>query len=168
LTIAYLGLGANLGEPLLTLRHTIKLLDEHADLSVVAQSHFYESKAVGGPEGQPCYINAAVAVETSLAPQILLSTCLRLETEFGRVRREKWSPRTLDIDMLLYGDSVIDEPLLRVPHPMLRRRLFVLYPLVDIAPSDLKIPPDGAQLGDVLHRALQDPAILADGHVTVV
>jgi 2-amino-4-hydroxy-6-hydroxymethyldihydropteridine diphosphokinase len=123
-------------------------------ISVVAKSPLYRTAPVGGPPGQTDYLNAAIRVTTSLSAQQLLDRCLEVEQRLGRVRRERWGPRTLDLDILLYGDEIVSDEGLTIPHPMLRSRLFVLVPLADIAPVDLLLPPDGSILASVLSAQL--------------
>jgi 2-amino-4-hydroxy-6-hydroxymethyldihydropteridine diphosphokinase len=118
-------------------------------------SPLYRTAPVGGPPGQEDYINAVCRVQTDLSARQLLATCLDIENKFGRDRGERWGPRTLDIDLLLYDDARISEPNLVVPHPRMRERLFVLAPLADIAPASLKIGPDDATLGRDLKAALE-------------
>jgi 2-amino-4-hydroxy-6-hydroxymethyldihydropteridine diphosphokinase len=150
---AYLGLGGNLGDSAVNLRTAVERLALTDGITVTGISKFYRTAPVGGPSGQPHYINAAIAVVTDLTPRQLLDYCLSVECHFGRVRRERWGPRTVDIDILLYGSLVIEQPGLSVPHPMLRERLFALIPLCEVAPPDLEIPPDGIRLRDVVRAA---------------
>lgn len=139
---AYLGLGANLGDRWAALRRAVASLPD-----VVAVSPVYETAPVGGPVGQPPYLNAVVALDTELTPRQLLEVAHRLEQEAGRVRAERWGPRTLDVDVLLVGDLVVDEPDLQVPHPRLWGRPFVLIPLADVAPE---LVPDRPVAADVV------------------
>jgi 2-amino-4-hydroxy-6-hydroxymethyldihydropteridine diphosphokinase len=139
--VAYIGLGANLGAREDTLRRAVELLGQREDLDVVAVSELRETEPVGGVE-QPRFVNGAVAVETALAPRELLEELLEIERSLGRVRAERWGPRTIDLDLLLYGGQTIDEPGLRVPHPHLHERRFALEPLVELDP-DLDIPGRG-------------------------
>jgi len=127
--LAHLGLGSNLGEREAHLRAAVASLDE-----VVAVSGAYESEPMGGPGGQGPYLNAVVALETQRSPRSLLVECQRLEALAGRVRAERWGPRTLDVDVLLVGDLVVVEDDLVVPHPRLWLRRFVLAPLAEVAP----------------------------------
>ncbi len=139
MTLAAIGLGANLGDAAGTIRRAIDAL---ADLSSapVRASRLYRSRAWGRTD-QPDFINAVVLIETPLSARTLLDHLLAIEREFGRVRvdGERWGPRTLDLDLLLHGDATVDEPGLRVPHPHLHERAFVLLPLAEIAP-DVRIP----------------------------
>ena len=141
---ACIGLGANLGDAADTLRKAVEALDHRGGITVRAVSRFYRTPA-WGREDQPDFINAVALLETSLTPRALLERLLEVETEFGRHRPdgERWGPRTLDLDLLLYGDAVIDEPGLRVPHPHLHERAFALVPLLDVLP-EARIPGYGA------------------------
>jgi 2-amino-4-hydroxy-6-hydroxymethyldihydropteridine diphosphokinase len=136
---AFLGLGSNLGDRWANLRRAVGALPD-----VVAVSSVYETDPVGGPEGQGPYLNLVVELETELSPRRLLEWGQRLEAEAGRVRLERWGPRTLDIDVLWVGDQVVDEPDLQVPHPRLWERDFVLVPLADLAPDLVPVRPGGA------------------------
>ena len=138
MTTAYLGLGANLGDRLANLQRAVDLLAEVSGLRVARSSRVYETEPVGGPE-QPEYLNAVVEVETDLAPRDLLEACLSVETRMGRVRAEPWGPRTIDVDVLTYGDETIDEPDLVIPHPRMHERGFVLVPLAELT-ADPSLP----------------------------
>lgn len=131
---AYLGLGANLGDRLATLQRAVDLLAAGGVRSV-ACSRVWETEPVGGPPGQPTFLNAVVRVETSLDPQGLLAAAHRVEAALGRERAIRWGPRTIDIDVLLLDDLVVDDPNLTVPHPRMTERAFVLLPLLDIDPD---------------------------------
>jgi len=129
---AFVGLGSNLGERMLHLAAAMRSL---ADLgTLVKGSPVYETAPVGGPD-QDAFLNAAVALQTDLSPRDLLDALLEIERDAGRVRDERWGPRTLDLDILTYNDDVIDESGLTIPHPEIRNRRFVLTPLADIAPG---------------------------------
>jgi 2-amino-4-hydroxy-6-hydroxymethyldihydropteridine diphosphokinase len=131
-TIAYLGLGSNLGDRLAHLQAAVDGLAAIPHVRVVAVSHVYETTPVGGPE-QGDYLNAVVAVDTALDARELLGVAQGLEQHEHRERRERWGPRTLDVDVLLVGDARVSEPDLVVPHPRLAERAFVLVPLADVA-----------------------------------
>ncbi|TQM12809.1 2-amino-4-hydroxy-6-hydroxymethyldihydropteridine diphosphokinase [Pseudoxanthomonas sp. 3HH-4] len=137
---ACIGLGANLGDAAGTLRQAVIALGQREEVTVRRMSRCYRTPA-WGREDQPDFINAAVLLETSLSPRALLDLLLAVEADFGRHRidGERWGPRTLDLDLLLYGDAVIDEPGLRVPHPHLHERAFALVPLLEVMP-DARIP----------------------------
>jgi 2-amino-4-hydroxy-6-hydroxymethyldihydropteridine diphosphokinase len=133
--IAHIGLGANLGDAVATVASAMQALDRWPGIALQAASRLYRTPA-WGREDQPDFINAVARVQTSLAAPALLQALLAIEAEFGRHRQdgERWGPRTLDLDLLLYGDAVIDLPGLRVPHPHLHERAFVLVPLIEIDP----------------------------------
>lgn len=139
---AYLALGSNLGDREQHLKTAIDALSAGPDVTVVAVSDIYETDPVGGPEQGP-YLNAVVALDTTLTPRELLELGQRLETEARRVRAEHWGPRTLDVDVLLVGDAVVSEPDLVVPHPRMWERGFVLAPLHDVAPDLVEVPAVG-------------------------
>ncbi|MBM3108598.1 2-amino-4-hydroxy-6-hydroxymethyldihydropteridine diphosphokinase [Pseudomonas sp. V1] len=130
----YIGLGSNLDEPLEQLRSAINALRELPGSSVAAVSAFYSSESLS--PGQPRYTNAVAALDSSLAPLELLDGLQAIEAAQGRERKERWGPRTLDLDILLYGDQMIDIPRLKVPHYHMHARPFVLYPLTELVPSD--------------------------------
>ena len=142
MTRAYVGVGANLGDREATIRSALDALP-----GVVAVSALRETDPVGVVE-QPPFLNGAVALETDLAPRDLLDVLLSVERGLGRERRERWGPRTIDLDLLLYGDETIDEPGLTVPHPRLHERRFALEPLLDLDP-ELAIPGRG-RVSDLL------------------
>jgi len=134
-TIAYIALGANLGDRLATLRDAAKLLAESPSIELLAASSAWDTAPVGPPD-QPRYLNAAVAVRTTLAPRALLETLLEIERRFGRVRSgSPWTARTLDLDSIIFGNSTVAEADLVLPHPRFRERAFVLLPLAEIAPE---------------------------------
>jgi 2-amino-4-hydroxy-6-hydroxymethyldihydropteridine diphosphokinase len=132
---AYIGLGANLGEPDRQIEAALERLREARGVGVIACSRLYRSVPIG-PPGQPDYCNAVCAVETSLAPLALLHLLQAIETAAGRVRsRERWGPRVLDLDLLHIEGVKLDGPELSLPHPHLHERNFVLMPLAEIAPD---------------------------------
>ena len=157
---AYIGIGGNLDDPLLQMRRAFRALRELPASRCVACSPLYRSAAVGGPSGQPDYLNAAAALDTTLAPDELLTALQAIETAQGRTRTVRWGPRTLDLDLLLYDQLVLDEPRLTLPHPRLHERVFVLYPLYDIAP-DLEIPGHGLLI-DLLTKFPQTALVRLD------
>jgi len=136
---AYLGLGSNLGNRMAFLRSGRDTLVAQPGIVLIRAAGVYETEAVGGPPENPLFLNTVLQIETSLEPQQLLATCMAVEDEFGRSRPVRWSPRTLDIDILFYADQVICEENLTIPHPRLQERAFVLAPLREIAP-DLRHP----------------------------
>lgn len=136
---AYVGLGSNLGQREETLRHAVVLLGQVREIEVIAVSELRETDPVGVVD-QPRFVNGAVAIETTLSPRALLDTLLSVERELGRVRgEERWGPRTVDLDLLVYGDEIVHEPGLSVPHPRLHERRFALEPLAELDP-ELDIP----------------------------
>ena len=138
---AYVGLGANLGNREEALEQAVALLEATERVDVIAVSELRETDPVGVLD-QPRFLNGAVAVDTTLSARGLLDTLLAIERSLGRVRVERWGPRTVDLDLLLYGDEIVDEPGLRVPHPRLHERRFALEPLVELD-SELVIPGRG-------------------------
>lgn len=126
---AYLGLGSNVGDRLGNLTTAVELLGDR--LSVLRSSRVYETTPIGGPE-QDDYLNAVIEVGVLLDARELLDACLEVEEQMGRVRTERWGPRIIDIDLLTFGDQVIDEPGLTIPHPRMHERLFVLAPLMEL------------------------------------
>lgn len=145
---AYIGLGSNLATPLQQLRSALQALNALPHSQLIAQSSFYASDPLG-PADQPRYVNAVAALDTDLSPLALLDALQRIELEQGRTRKaERWGPRTLDLDILLFGNLQLDEPRLTVPHYHMHARAFVLYPLAEIAPQ-LQLP-DGRTLNDLL------------------
>jgi 2-amino-4-hydroxy-6-hydroxymethyldihydropteridine diphosphokinase len=133
-TRAFLALGSNLGDRLANLQLALDELAQHTAVDVIAVSRVYETTPVGGPK-QGEYLNAVVALDTSLSPHELLHLAQAIEQAAERVRDVRWGPRTLDVDVLLYGDRTIDDPDLTVPHPRMWERAFVLVPLRDVAPE---------------------------------
>jgi 2-amino-4-hydroxy-6-hydroxymethyldihydropteridine diphosphokinase len=146
---AYVGLGSNLAEPERQLRSALSELEALPQSRFLAHSSLYRSPPLSGehvPE-QPDYLNAVAALDTELSPVALLAALQGLENRHHRERAERWGPRTLDLDLLLYGEQVIDLPELRVPHPGLYERNFVLYPLAELAANlshELQIPGRGS------------------------
>ncbi len=126
-----IALGSNLGDSINIIDTTITLLSQHPCLESINYSPWYRTTPIGPP--QPDYLNGCAILETSLTPEDLLQTLLAIEQKFGRIRREKWGPRTLDLDLLLYDDLILDTPNLTIPHPLMLDRAFVLVPLADIA-----------------------------------
>jgi 2-amino-4-hydroxy-6-hydroxymethyldihydropteridine diphosphokinase len=134
-TRAYVGLGANLGDRAATMRAALEQLAAEPEVDLVAVSGFRETEPLGLTD-QPLFLNAAAAVETALTPRTLLDRLLAIEGRLGRTRTgPRFGPRTIDLDLLLYGDEVIDEPGLTVPHPRLHERLFALEPLAELDPE---------------------------------
>ncbi|MAB61537.1 MAG: 2-amino-4-hydroxy-6-hydroxymethyldihydropteridine diphosphokinase [Pseudoalteromonas sp.] len=143
----YLGLGANLNAPRKQIHAAVTALKALKDVEFVCVSHDYASKPMG-PQDQPDYVNAVACVKTALKPEQLLDITQAIELEHGRVRKEeRWGPRTLDIDILLFGNDVIETPRLTVPHYGLTEREFVVYPLFEIAPT--LVLPNNQSLADI-------------------
>jgi 2-amino-4-hydroxy-6-hydroxymethyldihydropteridine diphosphokinase len=128
-----IALGSNLGDSLKILADALKLLAETPGISVQECSSWYQTTAVGPP--QPDYINGCALLDVRLTPQELLQILLGIEAQLGRIRRERWGPRTLDLDLLLFDDVILDQPNLQLPHPRMHERAFVLVPLAEIAPN---------------------------------
>jgi 2-amino-4-hydroxy-6-hydroxymethyldihydropteridine diphosphokinase len=141
-TAAYIGIGSNLGDREATIAQALELLDEPPAIRLARVATVRETAPVGIVD-QPAFLNTVALVETTLGARELLDKLLALERRLGRVRTgERWGPRTLDLDLLLYGDAKLDEPGLTVPHPRLHERRFVLEPLYELAP-DLLVPGRG-------------------------
>lgn len=150
MTRVYLAIGSNLNEPLEQVAQAIAALKQIPQTQLVAQSSFYRTAPMG-PQDQPDYLNLAVALETTLGAETLLDNTQLIELNQGRVRKdERWGPRTLDLDIMLFGDEIIKTERLTVPHYGLKKREFMLYPLAEIAP-DLVFP-DGETLAQCLAK----------------
>lgn len=146
----YIALGSNLDDPEAQLQEAVSALGRVDGLRLAAASPVYRSAAVG-PGEQPDYLNTVLAVITDLQPLDLLDALQAVEDRQGRQRDERWGPRTIDLDILLYGDQRIDLPRLQVPHPEMTRRNFVMVPLADICNPALRLP-GGEDLGTLLGR----------------
>ena len=154
---AYLALGGNLGDPRQAFGNACQKLTVHPQIKLHRSSSLYRTPAIGGPAGQPDYLNAVIEIATDLEPEQLLETCLQIEATAGRTRGIRWAARTLDIDLLFIDNLTLNTESLTLPHPLIQKRHFVLLPLVEIAP-DLQHP----QFGCSVSRLLKDlPA--ADG-----
>ncbi len=136
MSTAFIALGSNLGDRTKNLRTALAVLTQTGDLMLEAVSAVFETAPVGGPEQGP-YLNACAAIVTELSPTLLLLEMLDIEKKMGRVRAGRWGPRTIDLDLLLYGRIMMNTPLLELPHPRMRERDFVLTPLADIAPGQI-------------------------------
>ncbi|MDR9753127.1 2-amino-4-hydroxy-6-hydroxymethyldihydropteridine diphosphokinase [Pseudomonas sp. SZMC_28357] len=143
----YIGLGSNLADPAEQLRNAVQALARLPHSELAGVSAFYQSDSL--LPGQPRYTNAVAALDSALAPLDLLDALQGIENGQGRERLERWGPRTLDLDILLFGDCLIDESRLKVPHYQMQERAFVLYPLAELAPADLRLA-DGRTLRDLL------------------
>ena len=151
MTNVFLGIGGNLGDRRATMRRAVAEI--RAVVEDVRVSSMYETAAWGVTD-QPSFLNAVVRGSTELSPLELLDAMQAIENQLGRVRTQHWGPRTIDIDILLYGSDVIDEPRLKVPHPYMAQRGFVLRPLADLA-AGLTLP-DGSLVGELLTTIDQD------------
>ena len=143
----YIGMGSNLADPAEQLRSAVEALAQLPQTELIGVSAFYQSDSL--LPGQPRYTNAVAALDSTLPPLELLDALQDIENGQGRERLERWGPRTLDLDIVLFGDRLIDEPRLKVPHYHLQERAFVLYPLAELAPADLRLA-DGRSLSDLL------------------
>ncbi|HEX5106180.1 MAG TPA: pantoate--beta-alanine ligase [Pirellulaceae bacterium] len=146
-----MGLGSNLGERVGSLTNALVRLRADPHVRVLRSSSLLETRPVGGPEGQPRFLNAAAVLETDLPAEQLLERLLAIERELGRMRGEQWGPRTIDLDLLLYDGQVINTASLTVPHPRLAERRFVLEPAAEIA-RELRDPASGLSIGELLER----------------
>lgn len=147
--ISYLGLGSNIGNTKDNLDSAIKILNESKNCNILQVSSFYKTKPVG-VTNQPDFLNAVVKIETQLSPEELLKLINSIENKLGRIRTIKWGPRTIDIDILIYGNIIINKENLVIPHPAMMERSFVLEPLSEIEPN--MIMPNGENISDVLGR----------------
>jgi 2-amino-4-hydroxy-6-hydroxymethyldihydropteridine diphosphokinase len=153
--IAYLGLGANLGDAKATIARAIEMIAGLPGTRVLARARLYRTKPVG-PPGQPDYANTAVKIATGLSPRALLDAVKGIERALGRVPSERWGPRVIDVDLLLFGESSVAEPELTIPHAELANRRFVLAPLFDLAP-ELVVPGLGKNVRALLGALGGDP-----------
>lgn len=150
MTRAFIALGANLGDPQVTLRRALTELGGLGEVRGV--SALYRTAPVGGPPGQPSYLNAVAELETDLSAPDLLTALHAIEAAAGRTREVRWEARTLDLDLIVYGDQLSEDPALTLPHPRAWDRAFVLAPLSDLAPY-LAHPRTGETVADALARA---------------
>ena len=157
----YLGIGGNLGDRERTLKQAVKALADATGLKLLGASGVYETDPVC-VEDQPRFLNAVLRVETSLEARDLLSLLLSVEQRFGRIRERKWGPRTLDLDVLLYGDQIIKEDALELPHPHMHERAFVLVPLCDLNPAG-RHPVLGRRFSELAEAAGGEGVVLVDG-----
>jgi 2-amino-4-hydroxy-6-hydroxymethyldihydropteridine diphosphokinase len=142
-----LALGSNMGDSQKVLEAAIRSLAQTPGISLEARSNWYQTKAVGPP--QPDYLNGCITLQVEMPPQQLLEILLGIEQQFGRVRQERWGPRILDLDLLLFDDFIVDTPNLQIPHPRMRDRAFVLVPLAEIAPDWIE-PVSGCVIKELL------------------
>jgi len=153
---AYIGLGANIGDRAANLFNAVAELSAAEGVRLVRVSKLIETPAVGGPTDSPPYLNGACAVETTLGSHALMKILTDIEKDLGRVRRIKWEPRTVDLDLLLYGNEVISSDNLIVPHPLMHERRFVLAPLAEIA-KDVVHPMLQMSIGGLLDSLQETP-----------
>ena len=139
--IAYIGLGSNMHSPIKQIKSAIKLIEEIASTEITDVSSLYKSKPLG-PQDQDDYINAVVKIETELMPYELLERMQEIEKQHGRIRGERWGPRVIDLDILMFGNKIMTDQKLTIPHPEIHNRSFVLVPLAEID-SDCEIPGKG-------------------------
>ena len=128
-----IALGSNLGNSQKNVETALEILNHHPNIHVKSCSSWYQTAPIGPP--QPDYINGCAILDVQLKPDHLLETLLAIENQLGRIRRERWGPRTLDLDLLLFDDLIWETPALEIPHPRMRERAFVLVPLAEIAPN---------------------------------
>jgi 2-amino-4-hydroxy-6-hydroxymethyldihydropteridine diphosphokinase len=155
MTRCFVGFGANLGDPLQAFRDAADALDSPGIGQVAARSSIYRSAPLG-PRGQDEYLNAVLAIDTPLSPDALLDHLQALENRAGRRREERWGPRTLDLDLLMYGDLELRGERLTLPHPRILERNFVLLPLSELLGTDWQFA-DGSSLGDRLAACPDNP-----------
>lgn len=154
MSLAYIALGSNLADPLQQVRQACQELAGLPESELITCSSLYRSRPMG-PVEQPDYINAVACIDTRLSPHALLDELQAIEHAHQRVRQQRWGPRTLDLDVLLYADEVLRDADLTIPHPGMAQRAFVLYPLQEIAPDDLMIPGLGL-LNELLCHVTRD------------
>jgi 2-amino-4-hydroxy-6-hydroxymethyldihydropteridine diphosphokinase len=147
--LSAIALGSNLGDSRNILEAALKNLDQTPGIRVKSRSSWYKTAPVGPP--QPDYINGCAILSAQQSPQELLETLLGVERDFGRVRLERWGPRTLDLDLLLFDHLILDTPKLQIPHPRMTQRAFVLLPLAEIAPNWLE-PVSGMTIAQLFYQ----------------
>jgi 2-amino-4-hydroxy-6-hydroxymethyldihydropteridine diphosphokinase len=154
---AFIGLGSNLGDREATIRAALEAIADMPQTDLIRVSSLYDTEPVGDVD-QPNFLNAAAILDTELDPRQLLWNLMLIEKRLGRVRTQRWGPRTIDLDLLLYGDELIEDPDLRVPHPEIIRRSFVLVPLVELEPR-LVHPGTGETMASHLNRLGARPLV---------
>lgn len=162
MNLCAIALGSNLGHSRQTLQAAIQTLSQHPLIHILKVSNWYQTKAVTCTP-QPDYINGCATLKTTLNPHALLALLLQVEQQYGRVRRGKWDARTLDLDLLLYGELIIETEQLTIPHPRMGDRSFVLIPLAEIAPDWLH-PPTGDRIQTLANRLSTSEIIAAESH----
>ncbi len=152
---AYIGLGSNIGDRKKNIEDAINLIEITPDIKIIKKSSLYITEPIGYV-GQDCFLNSVIEVITKLSPDELLHRCQAIEDKMGRVRTMFWGPRIIDLDILLFGDEIVEDDKLIIPHPLMHNRRFVLIPLVEIAP-DIMHPKLNKTASELLHQ-------LKDGH----
>ena len=154
---AFIGLGSNLGDREANIRQALQFLEQLPETTIVRGSSLYDTEPVGVSD-QPNFLNGVVQIETHLAPRQLLWNLMLIERRLGRVRTRQWGPRVIDLDLLLYGEEVVDEEDLQVPHPLMSKRSFVMVPLVEIEPLPVH-PVTNQTMLSILQRLGADPLV---------
>ena len=150
MTKVYAGLGSNLGNKKENIIRAIDRIDAYEEICVKEKSGFYDTTPVGGPP-QPDYVNCVIGLETEVEPQTLLKEFKKIEIEQGRKPGVRWGPRVVDLDILLYGDRIVNDPNLKIPHERMHERVFVLEPLCEISP-DIKHPVSGISISELWEK----------------
>ena len=150
MTNVYAGLGSNLGNKRENILRAIDRIDAYEEICVKEKSGFYDTAPVGGPP-QPDYVNCVIGLETEIEPQTLLKEFKKIEIELGRKPGVRWGPRVVDLDILLYGDRILNDRSLKIPHERMHERVFVLEPLCEISP-DIKHPVSGISISELLEK----------------
>jgi 2-amino-4-hydroxy-6-hydroxymethyldihydropteridine diphosphokinase len=159
--VSAIALGSNMGDSPAILEAALETLANTPGIQLQAKSSWYITKAIGPP--QPDYLNACAILHVEMSPQLLLTTLLSIEQQFGRVRQQHWGPRSLDLDLLLYDDLILDTPNLQIPHPRMPERAFVLVPLAEIAPQWIE-PISGRVIKDLLKDVDCSDVLLSKSH----
>jgi 2-amino-4-hydroxy-6-hydroxymethyldihydropteridine diphosphokinase len=158
MTSVYIGIGSNLGDRQVNCLRAVERMDRMAGCRITGCSDWFLTKPVG-VEGQEWYVNGVASLTTDISPQDLLKRLLRIEADMGRVRRERWGPRNIDLDILLFGQEIIHEPDLKIPHPRMHLRRFVLEPMTQLAP-DLIHPGLGLSIKVLLKKLPGDDQVV--------